>query len=167
MRVLLFGYGNIDRQDDGVAWHLLRGVADRYHYELPEFPEEPTAKISPDITCTFALQLSPESAEAVSQFDLVIFIDAHTGSVDEELHFELIHPYFQSSPFTHHLTPQTCLALAESLYGKAPQAYLVSVRGYEFGFSRKLSPQTGQYLAQAVKIILETIGHTGDAIRQF
>jgi Ni,Fe-hydrogenase maturation factor len=28
-KVLIIGYGNPDREDDGVAWHILQGVAER------------------------------------------------------------------------------------------------------------------------------------------
>ena len=27
-KVLILGYGNLDREDDGVAWHVLQGVAE-------------------------------------------------------------------------------------------------------------------------------------------
>lgn len=162
MKILLFGYGNIDRQDDGVAWHILRGVAERYGLILPDFPEETTSEITEFLTCTYALQLTPESSEWVSQFDKVIFIDAHTGSIEEPLHFEILDANFQTSPFTHHLTPQTCLALAESLYGKTPQAYLISVRGYEFGFSQNLSNQTRDLAMQAIRKIVSMIDQRDD-----
>jgi hydrogenase maturation protease len=162
MKILLFGYGNIDRQDDGVAWHILRGVAEHYHVILPVFPEETTSEITEYLTCSYALQLTPESAEWVSQFEKVIFIDAHTGSVEEPLHVENLDANFQTSPFTHHLTPQTCLALAESLYGKAPAAMLISVRGYEFGFSQQLSAQTGELALQAIRKIVSIIDQSGD-----
>ena len=162
MKILLFGYGNIDRQDDGVAWHVLRGVAERYGVILPVFPEETTIEITETLTSTYALQLTPESAEWVSQFDKVIFIDAHTGSIEELLHVEELGSNFQTSPFTHHLTPQTCLALAESLYGKAPQAILVSVRGFEFGFSQILSAQTRELAMQAIRKIVIYIDQSGD-----
>ena len=45
MDALVIGYGNIDRQDDGVAWHVLREVASRLKVNFPqtagEFPEKP------------------------------------------------------------------------------------------------------------------------------
>lgn len=162
MKTLLFGYGNIDRQDDGVAWHILRGVAEQYQVNLPAFPEEMTTEITEFLTCSYALQLTPESAEWVSQFDSVIFIDAHTGSVEEPLHLVDLDANFQTSPFTHHLTPQTCLALAESLYGRAPAAKLISVRGYEFGFSQQLSAQTSELASQAIHRIVGIINQSGD-----
>lgn len=162
MKILLFGYGNIDRQDDGVAWHILRGVADHYHVILPMFPDETTIEIMQQLTFSYALQLTPESAEWVSQFNKVIFIDAHTGTVEEPLHEEELDANFQTSPFTHHLTPQTCLALAESLYGKTPKATLISVRGYEFGFSQELSTQTSELALQAIQKIVSIIDQSGD-----
>lgn len=162
METLLFGYGNIDRQDDGVAWHILRGVANLYDVDLPPVPDEPNTKISPDVTCTFALQLAPESAEWIAQFKRVFFIDAHTGSIEEPLHFELLSSQFQSSPFTHHLTPQSCLSLAHSLYSTKPKAYLVSVRGYEFGFSQTLSFSTQDLVNRAIQLIVDNIDKKGD-----
>jgi len=162
MKTLLFGYGNIDRQDDGVAWHILRGVANHYGVELPSIPDEPNKIISPDLTCTFALQLVPESAEWVAQFEQVFFIDAHTGSIQEPLHFEVLTHQFQSSPFTHHLTPQSCLSLALSLYSAQPKAYLVSVLGYEFGFSQDLSAATQVLVENAIQVIVDKLDIKGD-----
>jgi len=79
MNTLLFGYGNIDRQDDGVAWHILRGVAGHFGVELPEVPDDPVIELFADLTCKFALQLTPENAEEIAKFEQVFFIDAHTG----------------------------------------------------------------------------------------
>jgi len=162
MKTLLFGYGNIDRQDDGVAWHILRGVANHYGVDLPTIPDEPHTVISPHVTCTFALQLAPESAEWVAQFEKVFFIDAHTGSIHEPLHIETLSNQFQSSPFTHHLTPQSCLSLAFSLYGAQPKAYLVSVHGFEFGFSQDLSAATQALVENAIQLIIDKIDIKGD-----
>jgi Ni,Fe-hydrogenase maturation factor len=104
-----------------------------------------------------ALQLTPEMAEWLSNFERVCFIDAHTGDLQEDFRSSPINPQFQSSPFTHHLSPESLLALTESLYHAAPKAILVSLRGYEFGFSRQLSPQTAALADQAVNHILEWV----------
>jgi Ni,Fe-hydrogenase maturation factor len=60
---------------------------------------------------------------------------------------------FQASPFTHHMTPETCLSLSQALYGKAPEAVLVSVRGYQFGFENTLSARTAELAEIAVNQI--------------
>lgn len=152
---LLLGYGNIDRQDDGVAWHILRAVAQRFGSDLPEVPEVAHTDLMKNLALHFELQLTPEMAELVSSYERVAFIDAHTGRVEQPLHHEILKPEFVSSPFTHHLTPSTCLSLAETLYSHAPQAVLVSVRGYEFGFARTISDPTRALVGEAAKWLVK------------
>jgi hydrogenase maturation protease len=155
-RVLILGYGNLDRKDDGVAWHILDYLSQRLGRPSPS-PDEGFQRsgLSPELL--FVLQLTPELAETISEFDRVCFVDAHTGSVPEELNVVEIQSHFQASPFTHHMTPASCMALSEALYQKDPQAILVSVRGYEFGFERSLSPRTAELAGQAAEHIWEWI----------
>ncbi len=154
-RILLLGYGNLDRQDDGVAWHILRRVAEKLGAQLPAVPEQYLYQVTSAITIGFALHLIPEHAEWLSQVDRVIFIDAHTGSIPQEISFSLLEARFEPSPFTHHLTPATCLALCAALFQKVPQAALLSVRGYDFNFSQSLSPAATQLLEPAVERVIE------------
>ncbi len=151
---LLLGYGNLDRQDDGVAWHILRRVANRLGLPAPETAEEDFTDTGVEPHITFFLQLTPEMAEALSQFERVCFIDAHTGAVPEEVHMEAVTGAYQASPFTHHLTAATLLALCDALYHVSPEAVLLSVRGYEFGFERTLSPRTDSLADQAAALII-------------
>lgn len=144
--VLILGYGNPDREDDGVAWHLLDRLARRLDPSGQGMGEE-TVRAFDRVTLQFSLQLMPEMAEQVAMFDRVLFIDAHTGSEPEDLTWQPLTAHFQQSPFTHHMTPATLLSIAESLYGSRPQAVLVALRGFAFGFQRGLSEQT-QKLAE-------------------
>ncbi len=91
----------------------------------------------------------------ISSYDRVLFVDAHTGRVPEEIHLSEVNSEYQTSPFTHHMTPATCVALSSTLFGKGPSASLVSIRGYEFGFSRNLSPATAALIPTAVDQILD------------
>jgi hydrogenase maturation protease len=154
-KTLILGYGNPDRQDDGVAWTIVKDVAGRLKVPPPTIFD--TTVISPDgtLTLSVALQLLPEMAELISQYERVCFVDAHTGRVPEDLSIQDLGAEFQKSPFTHHLTPQTCLSLAKTLYRASPEARLVSVRGYEFGFSNDLSTRTRMLAHQAVNHIVE------------
>jgi Ni,Fe-hydrogenase maturation factor len=151
----------MDRQDDGVAWHILRAIAAGLGQELPLAPDDCSEfSISTDgqtVDLSYSLQLTPEMAEIFARYDKVCFIDAHTGSVADDVHVELLESHFQKSPLTHHLTPQSCLALSSALYGKSPQSILVSVRGHQFGFLLDLSQQTSDLVPQAAEIILEWI----------
>ncbi len=101
----------------------------------------------------FQLQLTPEIAYDLDQYDRVCFIDAHTGAVPEEVHFEKVTPHFQKSPFTHHLTAASLLSITDTLHHKTPETILVSVRGYQFGFARTLSEATSLLTRQAADII--------------
>ena len=40
-KILLLGYGNPDREDDGVAWHVLKGVAEGLSLPSPATPDDP------------------------------------------------------------------------------------------------------------------------------
>lgn len=160
-RTLILGYGNPDREDDGVAYHLLLDIAklldemgELYMVEgMDGFPEKPPMIEYAYYHLLFQLQLTPDLAEFISTFDRICFLDAHTGTVPTDLHTVELLPAFQNSPFTHHMTPQTVLALVDSLYHCNPEAVLISVRGYQFGFSRSLSPQTKQLTIEAMQMI--------------
>jgi Ni,Fe-hydrogenase maturation factor len=98
--------------------------------------------------------LIPELAETISAYERVCFVDAHTGNVSEDVNVIAVKAEYQRSPFTHHMTADTCLSLVQTIYGQTPQAILVSVRGNEFGFSHELSPATHQLAEQAVAQIM-------------
>jgi len=150
---LIIGYGNFDRQDDGVAWHVLAEIARRLGCAVPLSPEEefPLNSGSPDFI--FELQLTPELAETMAQYERVCFVDAHTGAVPNDVNVSQIAAEFQASPLTHHLTPQSLLTFAQTLYNARPVAILVSVRGYQFGFERTLSSLTTQLAQEAAEVI--------------
>lgn len=136
-----------------MAWHVLLALSRRLGRPDPPSPDEgfPASNETPELL--FVLQLTPELAETVAEFDRVCFIDAHTGSVPGEIHQAVVKGEFQNSPFTHHMTPATCLALSVMLYNQQPEALLVSVRGYEFGFSHSLSARTAALAEEAAEKI--------------
>ncbi len=139
---IIVGYGNPDRQDDGVAWHILAGIAKKLGRAVPESWEEPFDITGDFPHLLFQLQLNPEVTETLSQYQNVCFVDAHTGDIPNDIQFGEVSGEFQTSPFTHHMTAEACLNLTGTLYNIRPQAYLLSVRGYAFGFTQHLSPQT-------------------------
>jgi hydrogenase maturation protease len=154
---LIIGYGNFDRQDDGVAWHVLVEVAKRLGRAVPDSPEEEFSVNGGAPDFIFELQLTPELAETIAQYERVCFVDAHTGAVPHDVNVSEIDAEFQASPLTHHLTPQSLMTFAQTLYNARPEAILVSVRGYQFGFERKLSPLTAQLAQDAAEEITKWV----------
>jgi len=160
-KLLILGIGNPDRQDDGVAWHVLVALAAHLKQAVPDSPEEEFEEANPQLL--FTLQLTPDLAETLAAYDKVCFVDAHTSEIQSELQQIELEPKYQRSPFTHHLTPETCLSLSESLYHAAPQSILVSVRGYQFNFSDQLSSQTSQLAVEATNVILKWVTVSNDS----
>ena len=150
MKTLFIGYGNPDRQDDGVAWHVLSGIAKKLGFETSDSWEDPLPSTS-EIDFNFNLQLTPEIAEDLTAFDRICFVDAHTGKIPTNIQVVHISPEYQTSPFTHHLTPEMLLSMCASMYNKAPEAILISVRGYQFGFETELSSFTSSLVNEAVE----------------
>lgn len=152
MRTLIFGYGNYDRQDDGVAWHVISNLKKSLGYANADEIEDDFYS-SDDLVFIFQLQLTPELAESLVEFDRVCLIDAHTGSIPEEIRFRKCDPAFLHSPLTHHLTPEALLSIMQTIYQKTPETVLLSIRGYEFEFTQTLSAETQQLVTQAVNLI--------------
>jgi hydrogenase maturation protease len=151
-KLLILGYGNPDREDDGVAWHILRALTIKLDLVPPESYEDEFPEFKA-IDFAFHLQLAPEMAEEIASYAYVCFIDAHTGNIPEPVRLINVESEFQHSPFTHHLTPQSLLSMCETIYGKRPDAALLSVLGNRFLFSRELSTETAQLVPQAVALL--------------
>ena len=151
-QLLLLGYGNPDREDDGVAWHILRALTIKLGLEAPESYEDEFPEFD-RIDFSFQLQLTPEMAEDIRAYPYVCFVDAHTGNIPEPVRLIDVESEFQASPFTHHLTPQSLLSMCETLYEEKPEAALVSVLGHRFLFTRQLSEETARLVPEAVERI--------------
>ena len=159
-RSLIVGYGNADRQDDGVAWYILSGIARGLGRPVPAVPEDGYFPEGEEIDLWYVLQLAPEMSEDFSHYDRLCFVDAHTGNIEQEILLQPVDDSPASSAFTLHLTPAACLALTRTIYAKSPEAMLLSVRGYKFGFTRELSPETGALVDQAVALLWDWLGES-------
>ncbi len=129
---------------------MLSGIAKKLGFETSDSWEDPLPSTS-EIDFNFNLQLTPEIAEDLTAFDRICFVDAHTGKIPTNIQVVHISPEYQTSPFTHHLTPEMLLSMCASMYNKAPEAILISVRGYQFGFETELSSFTSSLVNEAVE----------------
>ncbi|NLW72483.1 MAG: formate dehydrogenase accessory sulfurtransferase FdhD [Chloroflexi bacterium] len=170
-RTLVIGYGNRDREDDGAGWHLLNLFARHLNLPSPELPGD--SSVSPDgsVRLTYLFQLLPEMAEDIAEYNRVFFLDAHNSEKLDELVFEQIFPKHTQSAFTHHLAAEELLALTQTLGRKAPEAWIVSVRGHSFRFQRELTDQTAQSVQLALKKMVEAFAEPSssfsDAAKEF
>jgi hydrogenase maturation protease len=140
--ILLIGYGNQTRSDDGVGWY----VASEVKKKLPAKTD--VLKLN---------QLTLELAEDIKDRELVIFVDARVNDGEEWLRIEDVEPNYKLGLTAHYLTPETLLAICEGLYNKVPKGKLFSIKGLNFDFGEELSEQTKNAAEQAIKQILQTI----------
>jgi len=141
-RVLVIGYGNPSRRDDGVG-----------HYVAQEIQERAVGNIS-----TFTVfQLGPELTETVKDYELVVFVDAQVGQSAEGLNVIPVEAAYRPSAFTHVMSPASLLALTKALYKKQPEAFIVAVPGYDFDFGMGLSVETRRCAEQAVGLIIKML----------
>ncbi len=150
---LVIGYGNADRQDDGVGWHVLKHLAEKIGSTIPEDPGAPIEISSEQVDLLFILQIFPELAQTLAQYKRVCFVDAHTAEIKDEIAWSELTPAYERSPFTHHMSPKTVLSITATIYDHVPEAVLVSIRGLSFQFERELSPKTAALAEEATQRI--------------
>lgn len=126
-RVLIIGYGNPLRSDDGVGWL----VAQRLLRE----------GVRSDVRVMAAQQLTPEMAEDVSRVEKVLFVDAaRSGAPGSVGCVEIV--AVEAGADSHEVSPRMILALAKDLYGRSPRGFLLTVAGESF--------ETGETMSAAV-----------------
>ena len=83
-------------------------------------------------------QLTPELADPLSQAGAAVFVDA---SVDEQgpVRIRRLGPSDSSQILAHAADPRVLLALARDAFGRAPQAWMLTIPAKELGFGERLS----------------------------
>jgi hydrogenase maturation protease len=141
-RFLIYGIGNVGRQDDGLGIRVAERVG--LGLRIPAVVET-------------GYQLSIEDALLVSKFDLVIFVDAtlEKGAV-APFSLRPILPASEIAFSTHEMSPEAVLGLCEELYGARPRAFLMAVPGYEWEIREELSERAQSNLEAACVALLES-----------
>ena len=136
-RLLIVGYGNLLRGDDAVGRH----TAERLR-ALVE---------APDVQVLSLPQLTPELMETLSHVERAIFIDATDDGEPGQIRWRKIEPNAAGlRNLTHYLTPEALLAGARLLYGRAPEAAIVTVAGQDFALGKPMSQPVSEALEALV-----------------
>jgi hydrogenase maturation protease len=117
MTMLLIGYGNAGRGDDGLG---------------PAFAERISAARLPGCRVEIDYQLAVEHALQVAEAESVLFVDALMGG-DAPYGFARVRADRSSDLGSHSLQPEAVLTLAETLYRKTPPAFVLGIAGESFG----------------------------------
>jgi hydrogenase maturation protease len=121
--LLVIGYGNTLRSDDGVG---------------PRVAAEVEKLRLPGVLTLSCPQLTPELADPLSQAAAAVFVDA---SVDQRgpVRMSRLDPSESSQILAHAADPRVLLALARDAFGRAPEAWMVTIPARELGFGERLS----------------------------
>jgi len=147
-RVLILGWGNPGRGDDGLG---------------PEFVRAFDQLSLPGVTAESDYQLQVEAASEVAGCQEVLFVDADRRG-PEPFWIERLSAEAGLSFSTHSVSPAAILALARDLFQAEPQAWLLGIRGYEFDeFGERLSCRARANLEQALQYVKSAVQGDGFA----
>ena len=92
----------------------------------------------------------------VARHDVVWFVDAaKTGA--EPFTVSDLTPNGTLEFSSHLVRPETILAMAQRYFGRAPQAFLLGIRGYDFDFVEGLTPAADANLQLAVAMLCDSL----------
>ncbi len=156
-RTLVMGFGNLDRADDGVAFHVVNAFRRRLGQASLEEDNTGLEELGTPVDSVFIGQLVPEMIDLLEEYDRVVFVDAHVDPALDDLYCAAVSPDEAGLTFTHHMSPATLLAFFKALNGRDLEGHLVSIRGRDFDFHRNLSPETIALIEATVDKIVSLI----------
>lgn len=137
MSLLVIGYGNTLRGDDGVGPSVAETLAE---FKLP------------GVRAVACQQLTPELSEAVSQADAVIFVDAAMDGA-EEVEWREVKADTEAAFAVHAINPGGLLRLAKDAFGRAPMAWTLAVPVSGFSIGEGLSKRACAGAVTAVGLL--------------
>ncbi|MBC8319738.1 MAG: hydrogenase maturation protease [Bacteroidetes bacterium] len=142
-RVLVYGYGNPGREDDGLGIEMIKMVQewiDKHKLGC--------------MTTESNYQLNIEDAEKISEWDIAVFVDASKDEDLNEFIFRKVEPSDAKVEFTMHaVSPSYVLHLSEKLFKKSPETYILGIKGYKWDFKEGLSANAKLNLEQAFQYL--------------
>jgi hydrogenase maturation protease len=140
--ILVIGYGNELRGDDGLGPLVAKAVA---HANLP------------GVHVMTARQLLPELAVDLAEARLAVFVDTSMESSEIGVAVRSLAVEDTMDWCTHHADPGVLLALTRAVYGRAPDAWWLTAPGRNFEFGERLSGLAEENARQALACLKRLI----------
>jgi len=145
-RVLIYGYGNPGRQDDGLGAAFIQ-----------KMEEWISANPSTGINLDCNYQLNIEDAEVISGMDLVVFVDASQEEI-EDFSFTRVDASSARVEFSMHaVSPAFVVDLCKKMFHDAPVTYLLHIKGSQWDFKEELSETAVVNLEKAFTFLTNKI----------
>lgn len=133
-RLLVIGYGNTLRSDDGVG---------------PRVAQEIEALGLEGVKVLARPLLTPELAAAVSETRMVVFVDAALEKSDG-VALRALEPAGSLPVLAHAADPRSLLTLARDVFGHAPQAWWLTIPVENLDIGEEMSQLARRGIAQAI-----------------
>jgi len=133
--ILVIGYGNTLRGDDGVGPRAAEAIG---KLNLPGVQ-----------TLVYPL-LTPEIADPISRAAKVVFVDAAIDA-PTAVQWRRLEPKESSQIMAHAADPRTMLAISRDVFGHVPEAWWLTIPAVEMGFTEDLTPAAERGLAEAIE----------------
>jgi hydrogenase maturation protease len=132
---LVYGIGNVGRQDDGLGWAFVDWLE--------------TQPLCSSAEMRRGYQLLLEDAELISTKERVLFIDATKEATVKSFTLECAAPRMDFSFTSHAISIPAILATCQQCFDHLPIVHVLAIRGYEFGLEMGLTHAAKQNLNEA------------------
>jgi hydrogenase maturation protease len=148
--LLIYGYGNPGRQDDGLGNAMIEKL------------EEYIAREKIDhVKLDSNYQLNIEDAVEMNGNDFVLFVDASLEEGVEDFSLSRVQPSDKVEFTMHSTSPGFILNLCRELYGSAPRTYLLHIKGYSWDLKEDLTEGARQNLDKAFQYVKKVMLEPG------
>lgn len=132
---LIYGIGNVGRQDDGLGWALIDWLEAEF--------------LCPKAEIQRHYQLHLEDADLISRKKRVLFIDATKDASVESFTLERAEPKMDFSFTSHAISIPSIMATCQQCFQRLPEVYVLAIRGYEWELKMGLTQRARQNLDDA------------------
>ena len=145
-RAVIIGYGSDLRGDDALGPIVARTL-------------EPMLADRDDVLIEICQGLTPDLALLIAEATIVVFVDCSAEGPVGEIVRQTVEPIAKSDlSMVHFLDPPALLTWTASLYGRAPQAVVLTVAGESFDISEELTPIVAATVPDLVDQVMSIIG---------
>lgn len=140
---LIYGIGNIGRQDDGLGWAFIDWLE-----EVSLFPQA-------DLMRHYQLHL--EDADLISYKKQVLFVDATKVPEVDCWQLETVSPKMDFTFSSHAISIPAIMHTCLQCFDKVPNVQLLTIKGYEWELQEGLTAKARKNLDTATKFVKQKL----------
>jgi hydrogenase maturation protease len=136
---LIYGIGNVGRQDDGLGWAFVDWLE--------------AGALCPTAEVRRHYQLHLEDADLISHTNRVLFVDATKDPSVKSFSLERAEANLDFSFTSHSISISSIMAICQQCFERLPEVYVLAIRGYEWELKMGLTQQARQNLDDATSYL--------------